>query len=381
MVRTGSHGLQAWHRAREANDYDVFRPALERNLELQARYVACFDGAAEPYDVLLEEYEPGLTAADTEAVFERLKAALVPLVADLEPLREPPLDLGFSAERRREVIAAVLARLGFEREWGRVDVSVHPFAASFATGDVRLTVYDDGDVRSLYAALHEFGHGIYERGVDAGLERTLLAEGASAAMHESQSRLWENLVGRGQPFCRWLAGELDGAVEAEELYRGVNRIERSLVRVDADEVTYPLHVIFRFELERELVTGTLAAADLADAWNERVERYLGLAVPDDRRGILQDIHWADGLMGYFPSYALGTVASVQIWERARGDLPGLDEELERGEFGPLAEWLRVRLHRHGRKFAPQELLERVVGGPLDPEPLLDHVRAKLAEVT
>jgi carboxypeptidase Taq len=389
MVRAGAHGNQAWRRAREANDYTVFQPALERNLELQGRYIECLDGQADPYDVLVAEYEPGLTTADIAAVFERLRDELAPLVASLEPPAEPPLDLGLSAVERRGAVDRVLARLGFEREWGRVDTAVHPFMINFGTGDIRLTIYEEGDLRALYAALHEFGHGLYERGVDPALERTLLAQGASGALHESQSLLWENLVGRSRPFCEWLAGEL-GGVDRESLYRAANRIERSLIRVDADPVTYSLHVVFRFELERELVSGALAPADLRDAWSARVADYLGLVVPDDLNGVLQDMHWSDTLMGYFPSYALGHVACAQIWERAQADLPELDAQIGRGEFAPLTEWLRERVHRHGRKFTTPETMERVLrppvergaasraaGGPFDPEPLLEQVRSKL----
>ena len=376
MVRAGAHGHHEWLRAREANDYEVFRPALERNVELRRRYVDCLDGNGDPYDVLVADYEPGLTTADIAAAFERLSDGLTPLVADLEPLDEGPFDLALSDAERRDAVAKVLAGLGFQREWGRFDTSVHPFMINFGTGDIRLTVYEQGDLRALYAALHEFGHGIYERGVDPALERTLLASGASGALHESQSLLWENFVGRSRPFCGWLAGTL-GGVDPESLYRAANRFERSLIRVDADPVTYSLHIVVRFELERELVSGALAPADLRDAWNALVADHLGLSVPDDLRGVLQDMHWSNGMIGYFPSYALGHVASAQIWERVRADLPELEEQIGRGEFGPLTEWLREHVHRHGRKFTTPETLERVVGGGFDPDPLLRHVRRKL----
>ena len=372
IVRAGAHGIQAWQQAREANDYHVFRPALERNLELQARYVECLDGGGDPYDVLVAEHEPGLTTADIETVFEPLKRELVPLVAALEPLEPPSFELDAPDAAPR-----VLARIGFDPEWGRVDHSVHPFAISFGHGDIRLTTYAEGGLRAVYAGLHEFGHALYEHGVNAALERTLIGEGASSAIHESQSLMWENLVGRSRPFCRWLGGFL--GVDADALHRTVNRVERSLIRIDADPITYSLHVVFRFELERELVSGALTPTDLRDAWNARVADYLQLDVPDDRRGVLQDIHWSDGLMGYFPSYALGHVASVQIWERVRADLPDLDDELERGQFGALVAWLREHVHRHGRKFTTAETLERAVGGSFDPKPLLAYVRSKLEE--
>jgi carboxypeptidase Taq len=375
MVRAGAQGNQAWKRAREANDYEVFRPALERNLELQGQYIDCLDGSGDPYDVLIAEYEPGLTTAEIAAVFARLRDVLAPLLADLEP-PSPPLELGLSSEERRATVDKLLSHLGFDPEWGRVDRSVHPFMISFGTGDVRLTVYEEGDLRALYATLHEFGHGLYERGVSPTLERTLLARGASGGMHESQSLLWENFVGRGRPFCGWFAKLL--GVDSEALYRQANRVERSLIRVDADPVTYSLHVIFRFELERELVGGALAAADLRDAWNAKVEDFLGLAVPDDLKGVLQDIHWSDSLMGSFVGYGLGHVASAQMWERALADLPGVEEDLAQGEFGSLRDWLRERVHRHGYKFTTPETMEHAVGGGLDPAPLLRAIRTRLA---
>ena len=233
LVRAGAHGLQAWQQARDENDYRVFRPALERNLELQEQYVDCLDGTGERYDVLVEEHEPGLTTADIDAVFEPLRAELVPLVAALEPPDDDALDLG---PHSADTVPRLLERLGFASDWGRLDHSIHPFASSFGQGDVRLTTYADGGLRAVYAGLHEFGHGLYEHGVSPALERTLLGEGAASSIHESQSLLWENHVGRSRPFCRWLAGFL--GVDGDALYRTANRVERSLIRVDADPITF-----------------------------------------------------------------------------------------------------------------------------------------------
>ena len=375
ISRAGAQGLEAWKRAREENEYALFQPALERNLDVQGRYIDCLDGTGDPYDVLVAEYEPGLTTEDITVVFERLRDELKPLTAALEPRDDPPLELGVDAAGRRQLVDRLLRQIGFDPEWGRFDHSIHPFMVSFGTGDIRLTVYEEGDLRALYAALHEFGHGLYERGIDPALERTLLAQGASGALHESQSLLWENFVGRSRPFCGWFADLL--GTQPKPLHRAANRIERSLIRVDADPVTYSLHIVFRFELEQELVSGALAPADLAEAWNARVADYLGLAVPDDLTGVLQDMHWSGGLMGYFPSYALGHVASAQVWEAASTDLPELEDDLAAGRFGALTEWLREHVHRHGRKFTTPETLQRAVGGGFDPEPLLRHVRRTL----
>ncbi len=387
MLRAASLGHQAWVEARAASDFPGFLPHLRHNVELAQRYVECFDPGGEPYDVLLDDYEEGATTAEVRAVFDQLKEGLLPLVAaagerggDPGPLRGP-----FPADGQSRVIGTVLARLGFDPGSWRLDVAAHPFATTFAVSDIRLTTrYDEGDLTALFGAMHEFGHGLYERSVSPELERTPLAGGVSLGLHESQSRLWENLVGRGRPFCGWLFPVIREAfpdalrdIDEDGFYRGINRIVPSLIRVDADEVTYCLHVILRFELELEIVNGTIDLRDLPEAWNARMLEYLGVEVPDDAHGVLQDVHWSGGTFGYFPTYALGTIMSVQIWERARARIPDLDAQLEAGEVGELREWLREGLHVHGRKFTPQETLERLVGGPLDAGPYLAYLARKL----
>ncbi|MCC6223780.1 MAG: carboxypeptidase M32 [Thermoleophilia bacterium] len=390
MLRAASLGHQAWVEARAASNFPAFLPHLERNVELALRYIECFEPAGEPYDVLLDDYEEGATTADVRAVFEPLKEGLLPLVAavserggDPGPLRGP-----FPADAQRRLIDTVLTRLGFDPASWRLDVAAHPFATTFAVADIRLTTrYDEDDLRALFGAMHEFGHGLYERSVSPALERTPLAGGVSLGLHESQSRLWENLVGRGRAFCRWLHPVARAAfpdalrgVDEEAFYRAINRVVPSLIRVDADEVTYCLHVILRFELELEIVNGGLELRDLPEAWNARMLDYLGVEVPDDAHGVLQDVHWSGGTFGYFPTYALGTVMSVQIWEAARRSLPDLDAQLEAGQFDELREWLRAGLHVHGRKFAPQQMLERLVGGPIDAGPYLGYLAGKLDEL-
>jgi carboxypeptidase Taq len=387
LLRTGALGLGAWLEARERRDFEVLRPHLERLLELKWRYIECFEPAGDPYDVLLDDYERGFTTAEAESVLEHLKRELVPLVEAAREADGEELEGPFPVERQRAFSLDLLGRLGFEPRSWRLDRSEHPFAANLAISDIRLTArFDEAHLSGIFACIHEFGHGIYERQISPSLARTLLAGGASSALHESQSRMWENLVGRSRAFWRFAYDDLRAAlpelrgVEPERFFRAVNRIRPSLTRVDADEITYNLHIVLRFELEQELLAGRLEVRDLSEAFDERMLGYLGLEVPDARSGVLQDIHWADAGFGYFPTYSLGNVMSVQIWERARADLDDLDGRIERGEFADLREWLREHLHRHGRKFTPRETLLRAAGSEIDPEPYVRYLKGKLGEV-
>ena len=391
LSRAGALGLGAWLQARKQRDFEVLRPHLERQLELKRRYIECFEPYDDPYDVLLDDFEHGLTAAETERVLEHLKRELVPLVAAVrdglvdagEPLRGP-----FPVEPQQTFARALVERFGFdERSW-RLDRSQHPFTAGLSIADIRLTSrFDEASLSGVFASMHEFGHGLYERQIAPELDRSPLAGGVSAALHESQSRMWENLVGRSRAFWSYAYDDLRaalpeglGSVDLEDFYRAINRIRPSLVRVDADEITYNLHIVLRFELERDLLAGRLEVRDMPAAFEERMVSYLGLEPPDVTLGVLQDIHWGDATFGYFPTYSLGNVMSVQIWERARGDLGDLDAQVERGELGGLREWLREHLHRHGRKFTPRETLVLAAGAPIDPEPYVRYLKGKLGEV-
>jgi carboxypeptidase Taq len=387
MVRAVSEGQEIWGKAREEANYELFRPHLEQALELKRRYVECFEGYDEPYDVLLDDFEPGMKTADVRAVLEELKSELVPLIAEVgstEP-DEPFMSGPFPVDVQHELSLRVIERLGYDPHSFRLDLTAHPFAAHSGTQDIRLTTrYLENDLSSLFTAMHECGHGLYEHGVSPTLERTPLCTGVSYALHESQSRLWENLVGRSVPFWNHFYPQLQaafpdvlGEVEQERWYRAINRVKPSFVRVDADEATYNLHIILRFELEQELLAGRLPLADLPEAWNARFEEYLGLPIPNDSLGVLQDVHWAGAGFGYFPTYTLGNIISVQIWEKAAADLPDLHDQFEAGEFGALREWLRTRLWSLGRKFTPQETLERVVGGPIDAGPYVRYLKDKL----
>jgi carboxypeptidase Taq len=389
MSRASSLGYRGWLEARAECDYELFRPHLERRLTLMREYIACHEPYADPYDVLLDEHEPGMLTTDVEEVFARLRDGLVELVAGLgEPVDDSCLHGDFPPERQRAFAVEVLERWGMDDQAWRLDDTVHPFAASLSHADIRLTTrLHPDDVTGIFSCLHEFGHGVYERQVDPRYFRTPLGTGASSALHESQSRMWENVVGRRLSTWRFFYPRLQETfpaqladVSLEDFHRALNRVAPSTRRVDADEVTYSLHVILRFELEREMLAGTVTPADLPEAFAGKLRSYLGVEPADVVEGVLQDVHWSDGNFGYFPTYALGNVISLQLWERAAADLGDLDAQFARGEFGPLREWTREHVHRWGRTFEPAELLERVVGGPLDPEPYLAYLRGKLDEL-
>lgn len=387
MNRTRGVAVAAWQEAKRSSNFALFAPYLERQLELRREYAACFPDAATAYDALLEDYEEGMTTARVAEIFERLRAVLVPFVAEVtaRPVDESPLRGPFPIGAQRAACARILEAFGGAEAW-RLDESMHPFASAPGLGDVRLTTrFHPSDLTALFSTMHEFGHGTYEAGVDPAFARTPLGSGASSALHESQSRTWENLVGRSKGFWRWFYPTLqsifpDVLAEADRdaFVRAVNAVRPGLIRVDADEVTYALHIIMRFELEQELLAGEVAVRDVAEAWNARIRDYLGVEVPDDAHGVLQDIHWAIGLIGYFPTYQLGNVISVQIWRRAASELGDLETQFERGEFAPLREWLRENVYRFGRMYSPAELLERVAGSPIDPEPYLDYLRTKFS---
>jgi carboxypeptidase Taq len=312
----------------------------------------------------------------------------VPLIATLSEreLDDSPIHGQFPVEQQRRLAAETVEQMGFNREGWRMDDTVHPFATSFGARDVRITTrWDDSYFAAgLYGAMHECGHGLYEAGIAPELQRTPLAHGASLTVHESQSRLWENMVGRGQAYAGVLSPRVERlfgtAIAPDVLYRAVNRVKPSFIRVEADEATYGLHIVLRFELEQELIEGRLAAADLPEAWNSRFKQYFGLDVPDDANGVLQDVHWSAGLIGYFPTYALGNLVAGQLWARVHADIPDLEDRIAAGELAPLREWLREHVHRHGAKFTTGELLERELGEPLAVAPFVSYLKRKLSDV-
>ena len=383
MARAAAEAREVWVRARAESDFESFRPALERNLDLRRRYVECFDDFDEPYDVLLDDFEPGTTAAEVRAVFGPVRERVVPLVSRL---RDREVDDGFlrgefPVERQAEIARDLVELLGYRPGTWRIDHTEHPFASGAGFDDIRITThYDPANLEFVLAVVHEFGHGLYEQQLPRELGRLPTGRSCSLGIHESQSRLWENQVGRKLGFWRLFYPRLQEAfpqqlanVEVERFLAALNRVQPSPIRIHADEVTYGLHIVLRFELEQELLAGTVEVRDLPHVWNERMHDYLGIEIRDDADGVLQDTHWASGLIGYFPTYLLGSVMSVQIWEAAKRDLPELDEDVGRGELAPLREWLEHHVHRLGRKFLPQETLLRATGSTIDPAPYLDYL--------
>jgi carboxypeptidase Taq len=392
LAQAAVAGQQAWERAREQNDFPLFLPHLEKLFGLRRRYAELFAPYDHVYDPLLDDFEPGLKTADVRAVFEALRREQVTLIREIAA--RPQVDDSFLRRHydeaaQWEFTRLVASSLGYDWTRGRIDRAAHPFTTAFGTGDVRITtrVLASQPAACLFATMHETGHALYELGIDEHLGRSPLATGASNAFHESQSRLWENLVGRSLPFWEHTYPALRktfpsqlGGVSVEAFYRAINRVEPSLIRVEADEATYNLHIMLRFEIEIGLLEGTIQPRDLPAVWSERMREYLGIAPPDDAQGVLQDIHWSTGAVGYFPTYALGNLISAQLWEKVRAEIPDLDDRMRRGELRGLLDWLRHSIHRHGAKFEPQELVRRVTGTGIDPRAYVAYLRRKLGGI-
>ena len=389
VVSTAQH---AWVQARAESSFAAFQPHLEKVIDLKRRYVTFFDPVEHPYDLLIDEYEPGMKTSAVKALFDALRPRQVALIRAIG--ERPQVDDSFMrgpfAEAEMGAFANdVITAFGFDWACGRQDRSVHPFATSFGADDVRITTrwVESQPLSLLFGAMHETGHALYEQGVSRTHHRTLLEGGTSLGVHESQSRLWENLVGRSRPFWEFFFPGLQarfpaqlGAVTLDAFYRAINKVQPSLIRVEADEATYNLHVMLRVELEIALVEGELRVSDLPEAWNARMREYLGLTPPDAARGVLQDIHWSAGLLGYFATYTLGNVIAAQLWDAFLAAHPSRDEDMRRGDFSALLAWLREHLHQYGRKYQPVELVARVTGRPMDAGPYLRYLETKYADV-
>ncbi len=387
-----SNAFEAWLEARSKSDFSIFQPHLEKVVELVQRYVSFFPPADHPYDTLLDDYEPGMKTADVKAIFDGLRPKQVKLIKSIARSKQVKDDFLYKKYNEKKLVEfgeKVISRFGYDWNRGRQDKAAHPFETTFSINDVRITTRyeEDAPLATLFSTMHESGHAMYEQGINPAYERTPLSGGTSLAVHESQSRMWENLVGRSLPFWehfypelkKLFPAQLDG-VSLKTFYKAINKVEPSLIRVNADEATYNLHIMLRLELEIGLVDGTVAVRDLPEIWNTKMDEYLGIVPPDDARGVLQDIHWSGGSIGYFSTYALGNLISAQVWEKVRKDIKDLDEQIRKGDFSALLGWLRTNIHQHGHKYEPQVLVEKVTGSRIKPEPYLRYLTNKYSEI-
>jgi carboxypeptidase Taq len=389
LTRTSVLGQQAWVPARANNDFKSFRPLLEKTFQLKREQAQALGYPDRPYDALLDDFEPGALTVEVARVLADLRERLVPLVAAIaDSNRQPDIDLlarHYPLDAQERFARAAAAQVGFEFERGRLDVTAHPFCTGLGPHDCRITTrYDERHFPgAFFGTLHEAGHGIYDQGLVPDQFGLPPGDAISLGIHESQSRMWENLVGRSRAFWDYFYPQAQatfpealGDVPLGDFYFAVNDVRPSLIRVEADEATYNLHILIRFELEQALLDDQLRVAELPGAWNEKHRHYLGITPPNDSEGVLQDIHWSAGLVGYFPTYSLGNLYGAQFFAKADRDLGGLHRQFARGEFKPLREWLREQIHQYGSRYTAPQLIERVTGQPLSHEFLMDHLHGK-----
>ena len=391
MAQATTLGQQAWMEARAKSDFSIFRPHLEKIVALRQEYASFFPMFEHPYDSLLDDYEPNMKTEEVKAIFDRVRPKQVELIhaiAGRPQVDDSFLHQPFEEQKQLAFGKEVITRFGYDWKRGRQDIAAHPFTTSFSINDVRITTRVAPSFLNmmLFGTMHECGHALYGQGVAPELERTGLEGGASLAVHESQSRLWENLVGRSLPFWQHFYPRLQETfpqladVPLEKFYKGINKVEPSFIRVEADEATYNMHIMLRLELEIAMIEGKAAVKDLPAIWNAKMKEYLGVTPPNDTKGVLQDIHWSGGSIGYFSTYALGNLISVQLWEKINQDIPDLEEQIREGKFETLLGWLREKVHRHGSKFEPQELVQKITGSKIDPAPYLRYLNKKYGEI-
>ncbi len=382
-----SHSYHAWAKAREEGRYSIFAPFLARQLDKAREQASLMGRDADPYSYWIDQFDPGMDLQSVEEIFEPLGAELAPLAAKLAEAAAsfvPPQMQGFARQGQETLLREVLASMGFDFDHGRLDTALHPFCEGGGQ-DTRLTTRYDADnpLDSLFSAMHECGHGLYEQGLPDSEAGTALGMAAGMAVHESQSRIWENQVGRGRAFwTRWeprlreLFPQQMEAISSEDLYLAINHVKPGPVRLDADEVTYNLHIMLRFSLEKRLLEGSLSHAELPEAWNAQARRLLGIEPSCEREGCMQDVHWACGLFGYFPSYTLGNLFAAQLWEKAGLELPGLDAALAYGQCRPLLDWLRKNVHAYARRFDTRELCQHVCGAKLSHKAFISYISGR-----
>jgi carboxypeptidase Taq len=387
-----SKAFEAWVEAKGKSDFSIFRPHLEKVVELVQRYISFFPVGNHPYDTLLDDYEPGMKTSEVQEIFSGLRTKQVDLIKKISASKQVKDDFLHKKYNEKKVWdfgEAIITKFGYDWDRGRQDKAPHPFETTFSVNDVRITnrFEVNSPLSTLFGAMHEAGHAMYEQGVNPAFERTPLQSGTSLAVHESQSRMWENLVGRSLPFWehffpqikKLFPAQLDG-VSLKSFYKAINKVEPSLIRVNADEATYNLHIMLRLELEIGMVDGTMKVRDLPEIWNTKMKEYLGITPPNDAQGVLQDIHWSGGSIGYFSTYALGNLVSAQLWEKINKDIKDLDEQIRMGKFDELLGWLHDKIHVYGHKYDPQDLVQKVTGSKIDSAAYVRYLTRKYSDI-
>lgn len=387
-----SNSEAIWEEAKEKSDFQLFRPYLEKLVEFNKEFVEYWGYKDNKYDTLLDKFEPGITVKELDKVFGDLRDAIVSLLNRIKEKGAQPRDdffkEKFTVEEQEEFSKYVLDIMGYDFDAGRLDVSTHPFTTNFGNKDVRITThYYENEFRSaLFSSIHEGGHALYEQDIPDELYGTMLASGASMGIHESQSRFYENILGRSKEFWSFFYEEAKKRfkqfenVSLDEFYRGINVVEPSLIRTEADELTYSLHIIIRYEVEKALINGQIEVKDLPKVWNEKYKEYLGVEPSNDAEGVLQDIHWAGGDFGYFPSYALGNLYGAQFLNKMSKDMPNYTEDIKNGKLDAVHEWLKENIHKYGSVYKPTEIIKKVTGEELNAKYFIDYLNKKYSEV-
>jgi carboxypeptidase Taq len=387
-----TRAFEAWADAKSKSDFKIFLPHLEKVLDLVRRYISFFPPTAHPYDTLLDDYEPGMKTADVQAIFGALRPRQVELIrkiAGRPQVEDKFLHRKYDEQKVWSFSSEVTRSFGYDWSRGRMDRAPHPFETSFSVNDVRITNrFENGKpLATIFSAMHEAGHAMYEQGVNPAFERTTLAHGVSLGVHESQSRMWENLVGRSMAFWEFFYPKLKKTFPAQlqgvglkTFYRAINKVEPSLIRVNADEATYNLHIMLRLELEIAMVEGKVSLKALPELWASKMKEYIGVVPSNDAEGVLQDIHWSYGSVGYFSTYALGNLISAQLWAKINTDIRDLEDQIRAGKFEALLHWLRENIHKNGRKYEPQDLIQKVTGSKITAEPYVKYLSQKYSDI-
>ena len=391
-ARVTSIAQQAWMEARVKSDFSIFLPHIEKVIELNQQFTSFYPPSEHPYDTLLDSFEPGMKTAEVKSIFGSMlprQAEIIKAISQCQQVDDSFLHLSYDEKSMWDFSAKVAGAFGYDWKRGRQDPTAHPFCQSVGIDDVRITSrwVPQLPFALLFGTMHETGHALYDQGIGHTWSRTALEGGTSLGIHESQSRLWENLVGRSRPFWDYFFPQLQdtfktqlGNVSVDQFYRAINMVKPSFIRVEADEATYNLHIMLRLDLEIGMLDGSVSAKDLPEIWNSKMKDYLGIVPPNDAQGVLQDIHWSSGMFGYFSTYALGNIISAQLWEKFKSLDPEIDDQIRQGDFSSLLSWLRVKIHQYGRKYKPQELVKRVTKTSIDSEPYIRYLNSKYKEI-